>query len=406
MAVIRASAERIGDRAARLARIGAAGTAVTRLGLTAEERRAHDLVARWLAALGARVRHDEAGNLLGRFGGDGAAVLIGSHLDSVPEGGSYDGALGVVVAVEAIEALVAAKAALRRPVEVVGWADEEGVRFGIGLYGSSAAFGRLPANVERRADARGVTIREALRALGLRGDPRRARIRRGAVRAYIEPHIEQGPRLARRRSALAVVSTVVGIAHARVTVRGRQDHAGTTPMAERRDALVAAAELVAAVEAAASARPETVGTVGEISVRPGAKNVVPGECVFSIDLRAPRERDIDATLRALRAGARGVDRRRGTTTTVDLVNRVPVTRLDADMRALLRRACGAAGVDAPDLVSGAGHDAVNPQLDGVPTGMIFMRSHGGSHSPRESADPRDAARAATALAEAVRELCA
>ncbi len=403
---MRASADRIAERVARLARIGAAGDGVTRLGLTREERRAHDLVGGWLARRGAAVRHDAAGNTIARFGGRGPAVMVGSHLDSVPEGGRYDGALGVVVAVEALETLAAAGVKLRRPVEVVGWADEEGVRFGIGLYGSAAAFGRLPAGASGRADRAGITIREAMRALGHRGDPTAARIRRGRLRAYIEPHIEQGPRLADRGRALAVVTTIVGIAHGRVTVRGRQDHAGTTPMGERADALAGAAAIVAAIEAAAAKRWATVATVGEIAVRPGAKNVVPGECVFSLDVRAPREREIDGTLRDLRAAIRRVDRERGLRTTVDLMNRVPVTPLDGGIRATLRRACAAAGVDAPELVSGAGHDAMNAQIDGVPTGMIFIRSRGGSHSPRESADPRDAARAATALAHAVRDLCA
>ncbi len=401
----RPSATRIADRAARLARIGADGDAVTRLGLTAEERRAHELVGGWLARLGGRVRHDEAGNVFARFGGRGPAVLVGSHLDSVPEGGRYDGALGVIVAVEAMEAIRAAKVALRRPVEVVGWADEEGVRFGTGLYGSAAAFGRLPAGAAERADGRGVTIREALRALGLRGDPTRARIPSGRVRAYLEPHIEQGPRLADGGTALAVVSRIVGIAHGRVAVRGRQDHAGTTPMGQRADALAGAAEMIAALETAATERTATVGTVGEIEVRPGAKNVVPGECTFSLDVRAARERDIDATLRALRTAARAIDRARGVRTTVDVANRMPVTPLDRCLRAVLRRGCAAIGVDAPELVSAAGHDAMNAQLDGVPAGMIFIRSRGGSHSPRESADARDAARAAGALAEALRELC-
>ncbi len=399
------SARRIAERAAALARIGAVGEGVTRLGLTPEERRAHALVARWLAELGGRVRRDEAGNVFARVGGGGSPVLIGSHLDSVPEGGRYDGALGVVVAVEALEALRAAKVVLRRPVEVVGWADEEGVRFGLGLYGSSAAFGRLPAQAAERTDARGVSIREALRALGLRGDPARARIRKGSLRAYIEPHIEQGPRLARQGRALAVVTTIVGIAHGRVTVRGRQDHAGTTPMSERRDALAAAADLIAAIARAAAARRDAVATVGEIAVRPGAKNVVPGECAFSLDVRAPRERDVAAVLRAVRVAAAALDRERGVRTSLGRMDRVPVTALDRSLRGLLRRACAAAGVDAPELVSGAGHDAMNAQLDGVPAGMIFIRSRGGSHSPREAADPRDAARAAAALAEALRELC-
>jgi allantoate deiminase len=404
LAELAASADRIARRAAQLARIGGHGAAVTRLGLTREERRAQDVVASWLERRGAQVRHDQAGNVFARLGGRGPAIVIGSHLDSVPEGGRYDGALGVVVAVEAIEALAGARIRLRRPVEVVGWADEEGVRFGIGLYGSLAAFGLLPRGAAERADRDGVTISRALRALGLRGDPTRARLRRGAVAAYIEPHIEQGPRLAERGIPLAVVSSIVGILHARVTLRGRQDHAGTTPMGERADTLAGAAEAIVALEAAAARRRGAVGTVGEIAVRPGAKNVIPGECTFSLDIRAPRDRDVDAVMRDVRSALRAAARTRGLRASTDVLNRVPVAAMDRGLRRVLRRACSAVGVDAPELVSGAGHDAENPAHAGVPTGMLFIRSRGGSHSPRESADPRDAALAASALAHALVEI--
>lgn len=404
MAVMRASAERIGRRTAQLARIGGSGTSVTRLGLTREERRAHELVASWLERLGAAVRHDEAGNVFGRIGGAGPAILVGSHLDSVPTGGRYDGALGVVVAVEAMETLRSVKVRLRAPVEVVGWADEEGVRFGIGLYGSLAAFGRLPPGAAARADRDGVTIRDALRALGRRGDPTKARIRAGQVRAYIEPHIEQGPRLADRGLPLAVVSSIVGILHARVTVRGRQDHAGTTPMDQRADALAGAAEMISAVEAAARRRGASVGTVGEIAVRPGAKNVIPSECVFSLDVRAPEDRTLDAVVRDVERAITAIARDRGLASSVDVLNRVPVAPIDRALRRVLGRACDAVGVRAPELVSGAGHDAENPAHAGVPTGMLFIRSTGGSHSPRESAHPTDAALAARALAHALVEI--
>jgi len=404
MALMRASADRIARRAARLARIGGSGTSVSRLGLTREERAAHELVGSWLERLGARVRHDEAGNVFGRVGGSGPAILVGSHLDSVPMGGRYDGALGVVVAVEALEALAAARVRLRAPVEIVGWADEEGVRFGVGLFGSLAAFGRLPRGTAARTDADGVTIRDALRALGHRGDPTKARIRTKGISAYIEPHIEQGPRLAERGIPLAVVSSIVGILHARVTVHGRQDHAGTTPMGQRADALAGAAEMASAVEAAARRRGVAVATVGEIAVRPGAKNVIPGECVFSLDIRAPADRTLDAVVRDVEQAIRAVSRARGLVASVDVLNRVPVALMDRALRGALRRACAAVGVDAPELVSGAGHDAENPAHCGVPTGMLFIRSTGGSHSPRESADPADAALAAGALAHALVEL--
>jgi allantoate deiminase len=385
-----------------LALIGGSGTAVSRLGLSADEQRARELVGGWLSAKGARIRRDPAANLFARFGGEGKAILVGSHLDSVPEGGRFDGALGVLCAVEALESLVDANVRLRRPVEVVAWADEEGARFGVGLFGSAAAFGRLAPGIGERRDRDGVSIAEALRALGERGDPAAARRDPTELAAYLELHIEQGPRLETAGLPLGVVSDIVGIYHARVTMRGRADHAGATVMTARADALAAASEIVLTVERIARARPDSVGTVGEIAVRPGAKNVVPGECVFTLDLRAAR--DHDGLVRDVLASVTSVAGSRGVAASIDELARVPVTALDPKIRELLRRATKRVGVDAPELVSGAGHDTQNPALSGVPAGMIFVRSTGGSHTPREFASVDDAALGAQALANAIEEL--
>jgi len=385
-----------------LARIGGDGTAVSRLGLSADEQRARDLVGGWLSARGAIVRRDAAANVFARFGDEGETILVGSHLDSVPEGGRFDGALGVLCAVEALESLVEAKTKLRRPVEVVAWADEEGARFGVGLFGSTAAFGRLGRGVGDRRDRDGVSIADALRALGERGDPAAARRDPTELAAYLELHIEQGPRLDAAGLPLGVVSDIVGIYHARVTIRGRADHAGATVMTARADALAGASEIVLAVERIARGRSDSVGTVGEIRVRPGAKNVVPGECVFSLDLRAAR--DHDGLVREVLASVTSIASARAVEASVDELARVPVTALDPRIRDVLKRATRSVGVDAPELVSGAGHDAQNPALSGVPTGMIFVRSTGGSHTPREFASVDDAALGAQALANAIKEL--
>jgi hydantoinase/carbamoylase family amidase len=202
-----------------------------------------------------------------------------------------------------------------------------------------------------------------------------------------------------------VVTDIVGIYHGRVTVRGRQDHAGATVMGARRDALVAAAELIAALERIASAVPDAVGTVGEISVRPGAKNVVPGECVFSLDIRAPRQDAIDRVLEEFGAEMLRVLRVRGMSRiTLDPLQAVAVTPLDPRIRDTLVKAVRSVGVEPPLMVSGAGHDAQNPSLSGVPTGMIFVRSTGGSHTPTEFAATADAALGAEALARAIQAL--
>jgi len=395
-------AKRLERRMTELARIGGSGTAVSRLGLSADEQRARDLVGAWLTAKGAEVRRDGAANLFARFGREGEAILVGSHLDSVPDGGRFDGALGVLCAVEAVESLVDTKVRLRRPIEVVAWADEEGARFGVGLFGSTATFGRLTQGVADRRDRDGVSIGDALRALGEKGDPATARRDPKELAAYLELHIEQGPRLEQAGLPLGVVSDIVGIYHARVTIRGRADHAGATVMTARADALAAASEIVLAVERIARGRADAVGTVGEIAVRPGAKNVVPGECVFSLDLRAAR--DHDGLMREVLAAVTSVASSRRVEASVDELARVPVTSLDAKIREVLKRATKSVGVDAPELVSGAGHDAQNPALSGVPTGMIFVRSTGGSHTPREFASVDDAALGAQALVNAIREL--
>ena len=401
MSVDRARLER---HIAELSAIGGAGTSVTRLGLGPDEQRARDLVGGWLRGRGATVRRDAAANLYGRFGGPGPAVLVGSHIDSVPEGGRFDGALGVLCAVEAVEALLDDGVRLRRPVEVVGWCDEEGARFGIGLFGSSAAFGRLPARAASRADKSGMTIAEALRAIGESGDPTTAARPATDFAAYLELHIEQGPRLADGGIPLGVVSDIVGILHALVTVHGRQDHAGATVMTARADALAAAAEMVIAVETAARALPDAVGTVGEIAVRPGAKNVIPGECVFSLDLRARNEDTVEALAREVRAAIRRIGDARGVKSSIDVLTRVPAVPLDTALRDLCLRSAKGVGVEALELFSGAGHDAENAQLAGVPTGMLFVRSTGGSHNPNELATLDDAVLGARALAQALKEL--
>jgi allantoate deiminase len=383
------------------------GTAVSRLGLTADEQRARDLVTSWCGGHGATAKRDAAGNLYVRFPGadpDAPVVLVGSHLDSVPMGGRFDGALGVCCAAEALVSLMEAGVHFARPVELVAWADEEGARFGVGLFGSAAAFGKLPAGAAALKDRNGVSIADALRGLGESGDPTRAARDPKGIRAYLELHIEQGPRLEKAGVSLAVVSDIVGIFHGRVTVRGRQDHAGATVMGARLDALVAASHLVIALERIATSVPDTVGTVGEIAVRPGAKNVVPGECTFSLDIRAPRQESIDRVLEEFREEMRRVMTRGARDTQLEILQTVAVTPLDPGIRETLLRATRAVGVDAPLLVSGAGHDAQNPSLSGVPTGMIFVRSTGGSHTPTEFAGTGDAALGARALELAIAEL--
>jgi hydantoinase/carbamoylase family amidase len=391
------SAARIAERVEALAAIGAdAAGGMTRLGLTAEEQRARDLVGSWLTRIGYACGQDDAANLHCRLG-DEPRVLVGSHLDTVPRGGRYDGALGVVAAAEVAEALHEAGIAL--PLHVVAWTGEEGVRFGTGLFGSAAACSLLEAGEWERTDAAGRTVRQA--AAELLGRPIRpdsVPLRLDSVRACLELHIEQSSALERRGCQLGVVSAIVGLYHGKVTVAGRADHAGTTPMAERQDALAAAAECILAVEeVSAVAAGQAIATVGELEVLPGAKNVVPGSCAFSLDVRSVSEERRRDALAAVLAGVERVCQRRGVGWRAETVGESPAVRMDERVADALAAACERLGVPAPRMPSMAGHDAQNLASAGVPTGMLFVRSTGGSHNPREHASADDAAQGARAL---------
>jgi allantoate deiminase len=391
------SAERIAGRIDALAAIGRDPVeGLTRLGLTAEEQRARELVRSWLEPLGYRCEQDDAGNLHCLIGTE-PRVLVGSHLDTVPRGGAYDGALGMVAAAEVAEALNRGQAVL--PLHVVAWTGEEGVRFGTALFGSAAASGLLRDGDWRRRDREGTTAAEAAAALlGRAVDPAAPRLRDGAVRAYLELHIEQGSRLERLGIPLGVVSAIVGLYHGTVTIIGRADHAGAAPMGERKDALAAAAESVLAVEeVSAAAAGGAIATVGEIHVLPGAKNVVPGSASFTLDVRSVSPERRAAVLSAITDRIERIGARRGVEVQIEGIGESAEVPMTAPVADALASACERIGVEAPRLESFAGHDAQNLAAIGVPTGMLFVRSTNGSHNPLEHADATDAALGAKAL---------
>jgi allantoate deiminase len=391
------SAERIAARIETLAAIGrdpAGG--ITRLALTAEEQAARELVHSWLAPLGYRCAQDDAGNLHGVIG-DGPRVLVGSHLDTVPRGGAYDGALGVIAAVEVAEALHQAGIAV--PLHVVAWTGEEGVRFGTGLFGSAAACGLLPPGAWERRDGGGRSALEAAaELLGRPARPEAVALERERVRAYLELHIEQASGLERRGCPLGVVTAIVGLYHGRVHITGRADHAGATAMGERKDALAAAAECVLAVEEVSSAAAgEAIATVGEIEVRPGAQNVVPGSATFSLDVRSVSGERRAAAVAAILDRVERVCARRGLAWQVEDLGEARQVPMTEEVAGALASACERLGVPAPRLPSMAGHDAQSLAAIGVPTGMLFVRSTNGSHNPDEHADAADAALGSQAL---------
>jgi allantoate deiminase len=351
--------------------------------------RAADLVAGWMEDAGMAVRRDVIGNVIGRTGGDAPPMVLGSHLDTVPNAGRYDGPLGILVALAVVERLATGDVR-SGPLEIVAFADEEGTRFGTSYLGSAAYIGSFERRWLDLVDADGIALAEAIRAAG--GDPEGALGSPAPeLSGYLEVHIEQGPVLEREDIPVGVVAALAGQTRAGVVVRGEAGHAGTLPMAARRDALAAAAEVVLAVERVGRSTDGLVATVGAIALSPNVGNVVPGEARLLVDVRHAED--------AVRA--RAVETIRGETDEIASARRVEASwmprydtsavELSAELRRRLENAIEALGHPVRTLVSGAGHDAA--VLARVcPAAMLFVRCAGGiSHDPRESVDEADVA---------------
>jgi allantoate deiminase len=347
---------------------------------------AMDLVRRWLEEIGLETRTDAVGNLFGRLAGrePARAVLSGSHVDTVKQGGRYDGALGIHAAIAAIGALRAAYGQPRKSLEVYVICEEEGSRFHCNFWGSRALTGTIERDeVDRLRDADGISIGEAMRASGL--DPSAIdQARRADVDAFVELHIEQGRVLQDAGDAVGIVQTITGIHQMQVTVTGRQDHAGTTSMEHRRDALAGAAEMITRIaDAAAALGPPAVATVGITDTRPGAVNIVPGVCTFTVDVRHADPVKWRALIADVNSLVRAVAAQRQLTVAVEPLIEVEPTPLDADLRAILEAAARAEGLPFRTMPSGAGHDS-QVMARRFPTGMIFVPSRDGrSHCPEE-----------------------
>ncbi len=378
--------------------------AMTRLCFSPQHRAAADQLMAWMREAGMDVHLDPAGTVVGRYEGaqPGApALLLGSHIDTVRNGGKYDGNLGVLAAVAAVAELNRLGERLPFAVEVLGFGDEEGVRFPVTLTGSRAAAGRFdPAALEGR-DRDGVRFADALAAFG--GDPARiAEARRPNALAYLEVHIEQGPVLEAEGLPLGAVTAINGATRFTATVQGMAGHAGTVPMELRRDALTAAAEMVLAVERQAAGTPGLVATVGRLETFPGAINVIPGRVVFTVDVRAADDAVRTGGVEAIQAVLEAVAGRRNVALSIEKghdADAAPCTPgLIGQVEAAIRRA----GVRPFRLPSGAGHDAM--AFTGVlPMGMLFVRCHGGiSHNPAESITTGDADLAVRVLLDIVR----
>jgi allantoate deiminase len=384
---------------ARLDELYAIGS--SRPGLSEAEEEAHRLAARWLEEAGLEVSRDAAGNLYGRLVGTRPELpeaWSGSHLDTVPAGGRFDGALGVVAAIEAVGSLEPGE----RSVTVVAFRDEEGVRFGGGCFGSRAVCGRLDPHELEKRDADGVTVGQALAALGL-DPPQSEGWLGGRVGSFVELHIEQGPRLLELGAPLGVVTAIVGTSGTRVTFAGRAGHAGTTPMNRRRDALVAAADFVLTVHRLALEHDDLVATVGQLEVDPGAPNVIPERVALTADVRAAA---IDTALAEVQEIAAECADRNGCTVETERLWLYPPAPMQDPPRGALLDAVRALGMQPVELDSRAGHDAAVLAQAGVSSAMLFVRSGAGgvSHSPDEWSDPDDVALAVQVLSKALEQL--
>jgi allantoate deiminase len=356
---------------------------------------AGESVREWMEAVGMAVRRDMIGNVIGRLGDPGRrTLLVGSHLDTVRDAGRYDGMIGVLVAIACLERLRDHGVSLPYAVEVFAFADEEGIRFGTGYLGSSVVAGRFdPADLERR-DADGVSLADAVRLFG--GDPggvASARRDPADLIGYYEVHIEQGPVLEADGVPLGVVTAIAGQTGGRVVFTGEAGHAGTVPMALRRDALGAAAEFVTAVEAGARAEDGAVATVGELDVPDGARNVIPGRVVLSLDVRHAADSVREAVVTRLRERAGAIAGARGLRLEWQVGSGTPSVDCSTDLTELVTEAVVASGHPVVRLASGAGHDAAMLATI-APVAMLFVRCAGGvSHNPAESVTVEDVAAA-------------
>jgi N-carbamoyl-L-amino-acid hydrolase len=404
--VIQIDGNRLNATLQELAQIGATpGGGVTRLTLSDEDKAARELLAKWMSEAGLDVRVDDLGNMSGIRPGaeDAPPVYMGSHIDTVVRGGRYDGALGVMGALELIRTLNDHGVRTRLPVGIVNWTNEEGVRFEPATLASGVIAGAFTRDYAYGiTDRNGLTFGEELARIGYQG---REAQRPLPASAYLELHIEQGPVLEAAGKPVGVVGGIVGIIWNEVVVTGQSDHAGPSPMPLRKDALMAASIMIASIEKLALDRDDVaVATVGRIKVEPDTINTIPGKAVFSVDFRHPDGETIDYLSRELGRLGETVARNRGVEITVERIWTSDPTPFDPAVVDAIRDGCRRLGLPFEELWSGAGHDAKH-LADLVPSGMIFVRSQGGvSHAEIEHSTPEDITAGGNVLLQAALSL--
>ncbi len=400
---LRVDAQRIEQRIIELSEFGRnPHGGVSRVAFSAADIAGRDYIIGLMSGAGLTVSIDAAGNIIGRRVGsqpDLPPIMFGSHIDSVPGGGNYDGNVGVIAAIEVVQVLQEDDVTTRHPLEVVVFSDEEG-----GLVGSRAMVGHLSDAALGVISHSGLSIGDGIRAIG--GNPEElqsARRKKGDIYAFIELHIEQGAILVDEGIDIGVVEGIVGIEWWDITIEGFANHAGTTPMNKRRDAMLAAAELTLAVNRVIISEPgRQVGTVGRIRAEPGAPNVIPGKVVMSLEIRDLSAEKIQLMYRRIQQEARAIAERTNTSVSFAHID-VAATPAPTDerMREIIVESARGLGLSYKLMPSGAGHDAQDMAVI-APTGMIFVPSMGGiSHSPREFTHPQDMANGAAVLLHTV-----
>ncbi|MBY7144207.1 Zn-dependent hydrolase [Virgibacillus sp. NKC19-3] len=390
--------ERLKKRLLQLGEIGKQTSGgVTRLAFSKEDREGLELISSYMKEAGLEVRQDAAGNLIGRKEGqnpNASVVITGSHSDTVYEGGVYDGALGVIGAIEATQSIAEQGIVTEHPIEVVAYRDEEGVRFSGGFSGAAATVGNFRPEVLNYVDDQGVTVAEALEIEGL--DPQRineAARKEGSAKAHIELHIEQGKVLEGKNCSVGVVTGICCSSRLRVKLVGEAGHAGTTPMDIRHDPLVSAAEIIQVIQKEANSTGTTVGTVGRLKVHPGGANVIPGMVEFSIDLRDLSREIRDEVEKKVLKQAKEICHKNGIEMKIDVWRKNIPKPCSNYVQKVINNSCEKLDIDALSLSSGAGHDSGNfVDFCEQGMGMIFIRSKDGiSHNPAEWSSMEDCA---------------
>ncbi len=382
------------ERCRKLASFSEDAEGTRRTFLSQPMRDCHREITGWLGDFGAATRIDAAGNLRGFYAGEDSGaprLLIGSHLDTVPDAGAFDGILGVVIGVALLEELGGKR--LPFGVEVVGFSEEEGVRFGVPFIGSRALVGRLDEDLLHRQDKDGVSVRRAIEDFGLDAGKISDAGVDDEVLGYLEFHIEQGPILEELGRPLGAVEAIAGQSRLEFTFLGRANHAGTTPMHLRRDAVAAAAEWISAVEREARRVPGLLSTVGAIAAMPGAANVIASEVRVTLDVRHRSDEVREREAKGLIVLAEEIAKRRGLTVRHLILSFQPSVSMSASLLDQVEESIRRTGAEPHRMVSGAGHDAMI-MAEKVPSAMIFLRTPGGvSHSPAEAVRVEDVAKA-------------